>query len=69
VAYQVQIRGDWAGVRGGWRPAVDGTINQTGMSRDAASTAPTRAEAEALAEAVVEAGAAPADVRVVEVAE
>lgn len=41
----VQAKGDWAGQTGGWRPAIDGTINQTGRSAEEASTFTNRGEA------------------------
>lgn len=36
--FQIQVRGEWAGTVGGWRPAVAGTLNQTSMSDESAST-------------------------------
>jgi len=67
MAYQVQVRGEFGGAVGGWRPGVTGTLNQTGQSDADASRAETEADAEELAALVLEAGASPDDVRVVEV--
>jgi hypothetical protein len=44
--YQVQVSGPWAGSVGGWRPAVDGTMNQSGRPAAEASTFATEDEAE-----------------------
>lgn len=38
IRYQVQVTGDWAGSGGSWRPAIDGTLNQTDKSAAEAST-------------------------------
>lgn len=35
---QIQVSGEWAGTSGGWRPAIDGTLNQTGEDPAEAST-------------------------------
>jgi hypothetical protein len=44
----LQVRGEWAGdVTPGWRPAVAGTLNQTGQSDEQASTFSSIEEAEA----------------------
>jgi hypothetical protein len=45
--YQVQVRGEWGGSVGGWRPAITGTLNQTGRDDAWASTADTHEEAQA----------------------
>jgi hypothetical protein len=48
---QLQVRGNWAGVIGDqWRPAVDGTINQTNESAESASTFASRESAVAFYE-------------------
>ena len=54
--YQVQVRGQYGGAVGDWRPAITGTLNQTGQSDDDAVTL------------ALESGADSGDVRVVEVA-
>lgn len=36
--FMVEVRGEWGGAVGGWRPAASGTENQTGMSDAEAST-------------------------------
>lgn len=36
--FQIQVRGSFGGTTGGWRPAVTGTLNQTGRSDAEAST-------------------------------
>jgi len=46
MAFQVQVTGEWAGVSGGWRPAVSGTLNETGRDDTWASTSDTREEAQ-----------------------
>jgi hypothetical protein len=45
AAFQIQVTGEWAGTLGGWRPAIAGTVNQTGESDAAASTFTTHDEA------------------------
>lgn len=50
VKFQVQVRGDFGGAVGGWRPACTGTENQTRTSDDAASTFDDAASAEAYAD-------------------
>jgi hypothetical protein len=47
IRYQIQVRGEWAGRVGGWRPAVDGTINQTGLPAAEASTFASHDDAQA----------------------
>lgn len=47
MSFQIQVRGEWAGAVGGWRPAVAGTVNQTGLSDEEASTCATHDEAQA----------------------
>ena len=44
--YQIQVRGQWAGAVGSWRPAVDGTVNSTDLSAADASTFDTHDEAQ-----------------------
>jgi hypothetical protein len=46
MAFQIQVTGEWAGVVGGWRPAISGTVNQTGESDDDASTFASHDEAQ-----------------------
>jgi hypothetical protein len=55
--YHVQVRGDFAGSTGGWRAGVAGTLNQTGLGDDEASTFATHAAAEDALAMVREAGA------------
>ena len=50
--YRVEVRGEWAGGLGGWRPAVSGTLNQTGMSDADASTFEDSDEADEGAETI-----------------
>lgn len=67
--YMIQVlANEWAGtLRDGWRPGVDGTLNNTNMSPEEASTFDTRADAERfLRDFVVPEG--PTDSRIVEVA-
>ena len=46
VNYQIQVRGSWAdGDSNEWRPAIAGTLNQTGLSDEEASTFATCREA------------------------
>ena len=47
MSYQIQVRGEWGGSVGGWRPAITGTLNQTGQSDDYASTEDTHEAAQA----------------------
>lgn len=48
---QLQVRGQWAGYVGrDWRPAVDGTLNQTSESAESASTFESRESAVAFYE-------------------
>ena len=65
--YQLQVRGTWAGYAdAGWRPAVDGTLNQSGMDPEEASTFRSRRAALTFAlEFVVPEN--PAEWRIVEV--
>lgn len=70
MAYRVEVRGTF----GGWRPAITGTLNQTGKSDAEASTVETYADAEKLYEsALVEMDnddeRARASLRIVEVAD
>ena len=37
-SYQLQVRGNWAGAGGSWRPGVAGTDNATGLPDAEAST-------------------------------
>lgn len=50
MAYQVQvICNEWAGgLQSGWRPAIAGALNQTGLSDEEASTFDTEEEARAV---------------------
>jgi len=66
VSYQVQVKGEWAGSEGGWRPAIDGTLNQTGRPAAQASTFPTMDEAEEALSLCVAEGAAEDNLRIVE---
>jgi hypothetical protein len=44
--YQIQVTGEWGGaVLNGWRPAITGTLNQTGEDDGSASTFDTHDEA------------------------
>jgi hypothetical protein len=52
VGYQIQVTGEWGGSVGGWRPAITGTLNQTGREDAWASTEDTREAAEATLDAV-----------------
>lgn len=36
--YQIQVRGNFGGTSGGWRPAITGTLNRTGRGDAEAST-------------------------------
>lgn len=65
MAYQVQVRGEFAGSVGGWRAAIRGTLNQTGHSDEVASVATSNDGAQELVELVVGEGAREEDVRVV----
>lgn len=67
MAYQIQVRGEWAGSVGGWRPAVSGSVNQTGLSDEHASTFASEIEAEAALVALVREGAHEAELRIVEI--
>lgn len=54
MAFQIQVKGEWAGGVGNtWRPAIDGTLNQTGRPRDEASTFDTIEDARTVHENVV----------------
>lgn len=64
--YLVQVRGAFGGSAGGWRPGITGTLNQTGHDDRIASSFDRRDEADAAVEAVLSAGAAPEDVRVLD---
>ena len=44
--YRIEVHGEWAGMVGAWRPAISGTLNQTGRDDVEASTFDTRDEAE-----------------------
>lgn len=65
--FQVQVRGDFGGTSDGWRPAITGTLNQTGQGDDYASTAESYGEAQELLGMVHAAGASADDTRVIEV--
>ena len=65
---QVQVRGEFAGSVGGWRPAITGTLNQTGLDDAEASTCDAH-EVTTLVELVLLEGARPDYVRVVDVEE
>jgi hypothetical protein len=68
IRYRVETRGDWAGEPAGrWRPAIAGTLNQTGGPDAAASSADTEEEAEALRALCIAEGASPDDLRIVEI--
>lgn len=67
-AYDVQVLcRDYAGsIHEGWRPAVDGTLNQTGLPAVEASRCATPEEAESLRSFVItETQLSPVQVRVV----
>jgi hypothetical protein len=51
--YRVEVRGEWGGMVGGWRPAITGILNQTGRDDDAASTTDTHEEAAMLLDEVI----------------
>lgn len=52
-SYRIEVRGEWAGsVSSDWRPAISGTLNQTGESDEEASTCDTHDEAQATLENV-----------------
>lgn len=54
MAFQIQVRGPWAGIfTSTWRPAIDGTLNQTGLSAEEASTVETHEDARAMLENVI----------------
>ena len=61
--HRVEVRGPFGGTDGGWRPAITGTLNQSGKSDEHASTLDTESEASDAAAMVLEAGAASDDVR------
>lgn len=65
IRYRVEVRGAFAGAVGDWRPAIAGTLNQTGQSD--ASTFDYEGRALEAAEMVLEAGADADDIRIVEV--
>jgi hypothetical protein len=66
--YRIEVRGDWAGEIGGWRPVVDGTVNQTDQPAEEASTFATFEEAEAaLEDAVLPQSDGEQEFRIVEV--
>lgn len=65
--FRVEVRGEWAGVTGGWRPAVDGTVNATGRPRDEASLFDSYLAAREAVDVLVEQGADPDHVRIVQV--
>lgn len=46
MSYRVEVRGTFGGATGGWRPAITGTLNQTGKSDAEASTFQTEGDAE-----------------------
>ena len=50
--YQLQVRGNWAGAGGSWRPGVAGTDNATGLPDAEASTFETEEEAIAALESL-----------------
>jgi hypothetical protein len=54
ATYQVQVTGEWGGAVGSWRPAVTGTVNQSGLSDAEASTCDTHDEAVALQDNLVQ---------------
>lgn len=67
MAYQVQVRGEFGGATGGWRPAITGTLNQTGASDEAASTFADEPDADSAASLVLDSIGDPESVRVVEI--
>lgn len=67
MAFQVQVRGQFGGAVGDWRPGITGTLNGTNDSDDVASTVATESEADELAALVLEAGASSEDIRIVQV--
>jgi hypothetical protein len=65
-AYQAQVRGEFGGTTGGWRPAITGTLNQSEFSDEIASVAYTINEVVALITDAMREGADEDEVRYVE---
>jgi hypothetical protein len=65
-SFQVQVRGVFGGTSDGWRPAITGTLNQTGLSDAEASTFESYGAAQEALGLVQESGATVEDARVVE---
>ena len=55
MAWRIEVQcQEWGNtLQDGWRPAIDGSLNQTGMTADEASTFTTRREAERVLDACV----------------
>ena len=51
--YRIEVHGNWAGSSGSWRPAISGTLNQTGEDDESASTFRSHEEASVILENVV----------------
>ena len=67
--FEIQVTGEWAGKLGGWRPAVDGTANQTGEPAEEASRFSTFEAAQDCLNAMSGDAAHRGQFRIVEVAE
>lgn len=65
--YRVEVRGEFGGAVGGWRPAICGTLNQSGLSDAKASTFDDADDAEEALAVVLAEGADEEDTRIVEV--
>lgn len=59
--YVIEVKGNWGGASGSWRPAVTGTLNQTGRSDEEASTFDTHEAAKAILDNVILPEAGPSD--------
>jgi hypothetical protein len=53
MLYRIEVTGEWGGTVGGWRPAITGTLNQTGGDDEWASTCVGRDTARAMFDAVI----------------
>ncbi len=65
TAYQVQVRGDFGGTSGDWRPAICGTLNQTEFSDELASVAYSESDAHGLIAIAMGEGASEQNLRYV----
>jgi len=64
-SYRVEVRGSFGGTVGGWRPAITGTLNQTGRSDEEASRFANSDEADEAVTLCVAEGARREDLRIV----